>query len=638
MKHSRSILIYLTLLICVGGLLNADLVLVENGESRAPIVVADGVSPRTLIAVDELADYMEKMSGARPTILTGSPYPLPEKAIWVGYQPVLDSLFPDMSFEFDSPEELVIAATSDNLVIAGRDIWTEDGLVVQYRKIKMQGAQMEYGTINAVYTFLQDYLGVRWFWPGELGEDVPRKPRLAFEPFEFRYAPQVLARGGAFYFSEFGNRSPYGVSADWLRYQRVWLDSLELDGGHPFRNWWDRFGEVHPEYFAFQPDGTRGGSSNSRTVKLCMSNPAVWEQWLKDVEEQRKKDPNQRVFSAADNDGWTSGHCICDGCRGWDHPDGELRKFSWRGLGQGYVALSDRHVTFTNKLAELLEEKYPDEELYVLMMPYGHSRPGPIEAVPADNVVVASVANFLFSSDSTDRESPNHTPHKQQLAEWAEVSKNLMWRPNAGNPMGWREGLPGVTWQHVAEDLGYAASLGIKGVYIDMIWDHWGNQGPTYYLIGQMLWNPDIDVESVMADYFQRAYGPGSAAVEQYWDLIYETGGIREPEQQAEAAKLLNQAYAAISEKDSKYARRIEFLQLSLEYTRLLAENLRLIERWKASGKKDQGAFDQAIVNWNRAFEIIQNEEYPYAVNYMPLRPSTGRIVKYHPDPEQLKN
>ena len=32
------------------------------------------------------------------------------------------------------------------------------------------------GSMLAVYTLLDDYLGVRWFWPGEFGEHVPQRP------------------------------------------------------------------------------------------------------------------------------------------------------------------------------------------------------------------------------------------------------------------------------------------------------------------------------------------------------------------------------------------------------------------------------------------------------------------------------
>ena len=51
-----------------------------------------------------------------------------------------------------------------------------------------------YGTANAVYSFIQEQLGVRWLWPGE--EDVIKRERIAIAPMERRYHPQIRARGG----------------------------------------------------------------------------------------------------------------------------------------------------------------------------------------------------------------------------------------------------------------------------------------------------------------------------------------------------------------------------------------------------------------------------------------------------------
>lgn len=42
------------------------LVLVEKGVSRAPIIVVEDASPETVRAAEELADYIKKISGARP--------------------------------------------------------------------------------------------------------------------------------------------------------------------------------------------------------------------------------------------------------------------------------------------------------------------------------------------------------------------------------------------------------------------------------------------------------------------------------------------------------------------------------------------------------------------------------------------
>ena len=58
-----------------------ELVLVDEGVSLAPIVLAADVGPDTRRAADELAGYIEKISGARPEVLEGEPDPLPDDLI-----------------------------------------------------------------------------------------------------------------------------------------------------------------------------------------------------------------------------------------------------------------------------------------------------------------------------------------------------------------------------------------------------------------------------------------------------------------------------------------------------------------------------------------------------------------------------
>ncbi len=63
----------------------------------------------------------------------------------------------------------------------------------------------------------------------------------------------------------------------WARYQRVQLDSMDVHGGHGFGEWWEQYGQEHPDYFAAAPDGTREPlKPNVRNTKLCASNPEVW--------------------------------------------------------------------------------------------------------------------------------------------------------------------------------------------------------------------------------------------------------------------------------------------------------------------------------------------------------------------------
>lgn len=596
----------------------ADLVLIADGKSLAPVIIYEGAPPRTVAAAEEFVDVIEKISGVRPELKHGIEGPVPGRAIWIGYQPILDELFPEVDFELSEPEEILLLANEHHLVIAGRDRWREDGLTVPGAgymwalREEITGVQLEYGTVNAIYTFLQDILGVRWLWPGELGESIIEQSVISVAPFEYRYAPPIRSRAGVFW--RFGLHRMDGTPGQkWANHQRLLLDSLELQGGHGFGDWFDKFHADHPEYFALQPDGTRSGFPSPRHAKICSANPAVWKRWLEQVAEIRRLNPNQRVFLAASNDGWAAGHCVCEDCRAWDHPQGEYLRFSWQGISQSYVALSDREVTFANTLARLLRERYPDEELYVQIHGYGLSRPVPVEAVPDDNVIISSVSNFLLR-DGDLRETA-----MGQYDGWAGITENLMWRPNLGRSHGWHEGLPRVPLTAVMDDMDFIARRGTSGIYLDTVPTYfWATQGPLYYLLAQLTWNPSLEGQAVMADYFERAYGPAAPEMAKYWQLFdarvsefstdEDLAVVFSAEFLDSAQRHLDQAATIVSAAPGKYAERIELVRTGLEYTRLAVELRTVNQQLRSSGQSSSAQMDRARLLWQEIQDLVRQQ------------------------------
>lgn len=628
----------------------ADLVLVARDTPPAPIIVYKDAPPRTRDAATALADYIGRISGQKPFVMLGEPSPAPEHAIWVGVQPAVKTLFPKIDFDFKHPEEILIASNENHVVIAGRDRWDPAKLDIETREGVIKGVQQEYGTINAVYTFLQDQLGVRWFWPGELGEDVPKSERIAVSvPLEYRYHPQMRARGSMFNYCRLGNKG-YGRSQEWTMRQRLQLDSLAIEGGHGFGDWWDRYHEKYPEIFALQPDGTRSGHPSPHNAKLCSSNPKVWELWLDEVAAELQQDPHRTVFNASPNDGWASGHCVCEKCSAWDDPAGEPRVFNWYHLNKERPATSDRDVTFANTLGELLKQKYPGKDYRVMMLSYGHSRPAPVKARPADNVIMTIVANFFGRTGLVDRGSTRGDTYRQQFEAWAKIVPSMFWRPNTGSPAGWQQGLPDIHVMQTIRDFKDVAAANCIGIYIDGVWEHWSTVGPLYYIMAQLAWNPAADADAVLKDYYERAFGPAAPHVREYFEAIEkdrmafttksgEAGVFSFPQLYTPALlddsqTRLDRAAAAVPA-ESMHAKRVAFIQAGLTYTKLQMENITLMDRyWQ---KKDAAVAAQVKQNWVTIEKLVA--DHPYSLNWGPIRPSTPRMPGLHPDfsPPKIK-
>ena len=359
----------------------------------------------------------------------------------------------------------------------------------------------------------------------------------------------------------------------------------------------------------------------------------------------RGEAPSATVFNGSPNDGWFSGHCVCENCRAWDHSDGEPRRMHWKDASEVRPALSDRHVTFANHLARLLKERYPDKGYYVQMMAYGHARPAPIKARPAENVIMSSVANFYGRTNLVDRGSTWGTTHREQLKAWGRLAHHVMWRPNTGSPGGWQQGLPDLSIHQTIEDIKFAAENHCLGIYIDSVWEHWATQGPQYYVMAQLLWDPSMDGEAILDDYYRRAFGPAAGPVRAYFETIerarmayvdkygYGSGAFNLP--RLFTTGLLQQASAhlrAAAEKAAGgpeiYRSQVRFVRAGLTFTERVIENLKMMEvYWR---KRNETLAAEVRANWAVMERLCQ--KHPYAINWGPVRPKTPRMLGQHPD------
>lgn len=569
------------------------LLLVEKNVSVLPISVDKDAGKETMAAVKELASYIQKISGAKVNVILNDSTNAPAHAIWVGAQPKQANAFPNLKFDFQYPEEILLACNGQDVVIIGRDRMAGD-------------KQMEFGTANAVYTFIEKKLDVRWLWPGALGEDIVKRDTIAMEPFEYRFHPVFLRR-------HFWPRQP----KEWHLHQRLYLYSSQSQSGHAFDDWWDKYHETHPEYFALQPNGLRTPPQAGNTVKLCLSNPGVWKQWLDIAEEKLKADPTLRIVSATPNDGpW---HCTCEKCRAWDHPDAPK--------DGNQISLTERHVKFWNILARGLRERFPDREVYVGALAYAAYVAPPVAEPLEKNIAVAQVGHFPLT-DKVNREET-----KKDWKKWADKATLMSYRPNLWYWAGGVWGFPEVAMRKTIEDFPFLADNKCVGIEVDVVRGVWSTQGPQYYLMAQLTYDPYQDGATVMKDYYKRAFGPAADKLEKYWSLMedasdaimsdpefkrgsqnrYKLPGIfariYSEEWMAQSDALLKQAEAKVADSDL-YRRRVAFVRAGFDFTRLLVRTIPLMTKIRESrGKDAEAAVREAQENWQEMEKIATKAE-----------------------------
>jgi len=592
--------------------------LVANGQSVAPIILPEDALPAARKAAEDLAYHMELISGARPEIQFGFPEEIPASAIWIGIQPGLEEVFPGVDFEFEKPEEILMTARDGHVLLAGRDRWNPDHMEREIPKRGVvKGLQDEYGTANAVYAFLREQLGVVWLWPGEMGIVVDPQETIAIAPFETRYAPAFRARGDAFRFSRPGNTQ--GISHDWSRRQGLQLDSLELPGGHGFKDWWGRFHKTNPEFFALQPDGTRNALSavsGPDRVKLCQSNPAVWDQVMADIADRIEKEPWITVFDVSANDGAGSGICVCEDCRAWDHPDAPRRIYSWKDHEEEGVYLSNRYFTFANIIAKKLKEAYPDKDYYVRDLAYHPTQTAPIGFDLEDNVLIMFVPRFPLCEDE------RRTAEKKDFETWRgrKVSQ-FVYRPNQWISAG-AVGIPQVAPNKlIEEDWPFLMDIGMTGIWIDSNREHWAVFGPHIYLLGRLAWEPTADGRKLLDEYYQRGFGPAADSIRAYWELMEnEFGSIpyRDnflkissstfgPEVRAKAGALLDRAKQEAAQGPEIYQERVAFVRSGFDYNQRLYD---LVHTADSKGQLNPKAFQEL-----QQYLDALDETFPHAFN-----------------------
>jgi hypothetical protein len=417
--------------------------------------------------------------------------------------------------------------------------------------------------------------------------------------------------------------------------QRLKLDSLKgPTGGHAFTDWWDRFHEDHPDWFALQPDGTRSGYPSPEKVKLCLSNPEVWDQWLADAAEDMEKNPELNLLIAGENDSFNSGICVCENCRAWDHPEGHPWTYYYEGEKEDYVAMSDRYVRFWNVLAKKLKERFPQrDDIYVRGSAYGCTTPPPVEAVPDDNVIMAYVGLFPTIDETGRREQ------KAKLSGWAKIAPNIFYRPNLWYFGGGTWALPELVLNNVMEDLRFIAEKNCIGLFVDTTREHWSTQAPQYYLMAQLAWDPMQDGQALLEDFYHRGFGKAAGKIRSYWNLLEKAtaevyaspdyaagsryrfklveilGRIYSEDLLGKAGDLIQEAEELVADGPDKFRERVSFIHTGFELTRLMIENIALMTRVRESDGRDREAVSKVTDNW-KTIEDLYHDAGPVSFNY----------------------
>ena len=462
----RILLAALTYGLFVSSMRADTLLLADQNRAAQPIVISLKASDATKATAAELADYLGRITGAKFEVQPGDG----TRGI------VLGTLA-----EFPEPalvKPLAIKNTYD-----GKEAFA---IRTEAKRLLLIGAT-DLGVSHAAYRLLE-HLGCRWFFPAHEWEVVPTRKTLSVSLDETD-RPKILARRIWYGYGSFSDKGhPRGGSTlkdyqAWARHNRM-AGSFSVHAGHAWQTiiaeHKKEFAE-HPEYFALV-GGERKGP------QLCVSNPDVQRIAAAWALKQLEKNPTREMVSMECSDG--RGHCECAECKK---------------LG----SVSNRVFGLANHVAREVGKKYPGKLVGCLAYS-DHSEPPTFELEP--NVYVQLTAGFNYGQYS----------HDELVELWPKKCKNL----------GFYEYYSVWLWDFDKLPGGSGANLTRTKTMIDRYvkagatsydaesGNNWGVHGRGYYIANKLLWNPDADVNALLADFYDKAFGPAAAPMKRYYERI----------------------------------------------------------------------------------------------------------------------
>ena len=362
------------------------------------------------------------------------------------------------------------------------------------------------GCLYAVYHFLEDFCGVRWW--SETEEDVLDSGDLVLPPLDVRGKPAFIYRDVFRTTDPKKSQSRLAVRRRLNRNGDVPVP-MSLGGAftygppkhcHTFNSYvsWEKLGKTRPELFSLR-DGVRcGGQDYNKGGQLCLTNPDVRKIILEGLlsnivtsaaDAKAKGLPAPKLFEISMND--NKRFCQCNACKA------ETEKYGHSGF----------YLNFINSIASEVAKTHP--EACITTLAYYYTEEPPKRGVKAAPNVLVKLCNTRANMADTILAPGDNAIMRNLLEAWMSVAEHLfVWdyditytKDSKGYPF------PGE-W-HYADKFRFYAAHRVHGIF-------WEQESPDtsdlfdlkFYLKTKLFENPDVDYPALLRRTFDEYYGP----------------------------------------------------------------------------------------------------------------------------------
>ena len=418
-----------------------------------------------------LQRHLAKISGRPVTVLRKDAPPADAIVAHVGRTEYVQKRFGGRLDKLPRDESYIIRVEGDRIILAGK------------------GAR---GAENAVMEFLRKYCGIEQYIPGEIGTVYTKAIPLVLADSDETYTPPFVQR---LMYSPVRDQREHDSIQEWLRFHHR---AQTIDYHHSFFKLLKQteYGKSHPEYFSLVNGRRRVFTENVHSAwQPCMTNAEGIRVMAEEVIRRFDADPDLLSVSIAVNDG--GGYCECKNCRPlWD-------------VGKGAGECSRLYYSYANRVAEIVEKKYPDKILGCL----GYSSAGaPTDAVPAHRMIMPFITLTSMGAITDVVWEENIKAQIDQIARNTSQFGVYEYIHGAGTF------IPLIFDTTLARTLKYAYSKGCRAVYFETGLQNWGLDVYKYALAMRMVWDPELDVSAYKDGFFKDFYGPSGPAMRRYFE------------------------------------------------------------------------------------------------------------------------
>lgn len=441
------------------------------------IVIAPDAPEPEQHAAKELAAFLDQITGGKPFELF-SQKPPGSACFFVGLGAARQA-DPQFSTEGLGAEGIVIKDVGEDLILAGG----------QPR-----------GTLYAVYTYLEEQCGCRWWSSTE--STIPKglqelPPKRAFN---IRYVPPLEYRS-AFWFDAF--------DGDWAARNKCNGQAHRLDAKHGGKHVYEGF--VHtfyplipPEkYFAEHPEwfSEINGKRTTEHAQLCLTNEDMRKELVKNLKERLRANPAATIASVSQND-W-HGNCQCKNCAAIEKEEGSPAGLMLR---------------FVNAVATDIEPEFP--QVAISTLAYQYTRKPPAIVRPRHNVIVQLCSiECSFCRPLADE---RNKAFRDDIIGWSKICDRMyIWdyTTNFSHYV-----MPHPNLRVLGPNVKFFADHNVKGVFEQGAYQSYGSEMAELraWVLAQLLWDPTRDGEKLTNEFIEGYYGPAASEIKAYLKVTHD--------------------------------------------------------------------------------------------------------------------